>query len=132
MNLPSSALLLAVALVVSASSKAEGYAGAPWHDMTYKDEAQLRKLLLKHGNLKDPSSAQFRDVEVRNAEMDEGRPPVASWCGYLNAKNGFGAYTGFTPFVMTEGLGEAPSVHIDPSPIMLKLLCAGSQLGYQT
>lgn len=43
--------------------------------------------------LRDPGSAQFRAVRLYKT-MD---PPVV--CGEVNAKNGFGAYMGFTRFV---------------------------------
>ena len=44
--------------------------------------------------MKDPDSAQFRDV--REAKH-EGRRIV---CGEVNAKNGYGAYAGFERFVV--------------------------------
>lgn len=42
-------------------------------------------------SMKDPASAQFREIERcrENKEM---------WIGEVNAKNSFGAYTGFTIF----------------------------------
>jgi hypothetical protein len=45
--------------------------------------------------LKDPDSAQFRNVRL--LDFNPGRLV----CGEVNAKNGFGAYVGFTPFVAT-------------------------------
>ena len=44
-------------------------------------------------SLKDPSSAQFRDTRVVGPSV----------CGEVNAKNGYGAYTGFTPFYVRGG-----------------------------
>ena len=44
--------------------------------------------------LKDPSSAQFRDVKL-NQRRD-------ALCGMVNSKNAFGGYTGFSGFVVTE------------------------------
>jgi hypothetical protein len=44
--------------------------------------------------LKDPASAQFGKITIRNE--------VA--CGEVNSKNGFGAYTGMTPFMVKGGL----------------------------
>lgn len=41
--------------------------------------------------LVDPSSAQFRDVEVCSGDREV-------WTGEVNAKNRMGAYVGFTPF----------------------------------
>lgn len=43
--------------------------------------------------LKDPESADFRDVHFYSG----GGVPVA--CGEVNAKNGFGGFTGFERFV---------------------------------
>ncbi|EMA2416304.1 TPA: hypothetical protein ACOEMG_004276 [Enterobacter hormaechei subsp. xiangfangensis] len=49
-------------------------------------------------NLKDPASAQFRNVEVsKMTDAEDGRV-VAVVCGEINGKNGFGAYAGFHPF----------------------------------
>lgn len=45
--------------------------------------------------LRDPESAQFRDVE-RCAKPNAVR-------GEVNARNGFGGYTGFTPFFYVDG-----------------------------
>lgn len=42
--------------------------------------------------LKDPDSAQFRDVEFY-----DGVAPVT--CGLVNAKNSFGGYSGFERFI---------------------------------
>ena len=46
--------------------------------------------------LKDPSSAQFRNVKVSGKTV----------CGEMNGKNSFGAYTGFEPF-MYESTGAS-------------------------
>lgn len=43
--------------------------------------------------LKDPSSAQFRDVRRTRLAV----------CGEVNAKNGYGAYTGFKRFYVADG-----------------------------
>lgn len=45
------------------------------------------------GVLKDPDSADFKDVHFYSG----GGIPVA--CGKVNAKNGFGGYTGFERFI---------------------------------
>lgn len=47
--------------------------------------------------LKDPESAQFRNERVSRSS---GNPVV---CGEVNAKNGFGGFTGFEPYI---GLGD--------------------------
>lgn len=43
-------------------------------------------------DLKDPNSAQFRDVRI--VQTPAGRVV----CGSINAKNTYGGYVGFTPF----------------------------------
>ncbi len=43
--------------------------------------------------MKDPSSAQFR-------EMKRQGPLI---CGEINAKNSYGAYAGFQPFLVWDG-----------------------------
>ncbi|HDC4513498.1 membrane lipoprotein lipid attachment site-containing protein [Enterobacter cloacae] len=49
-------------------------------------------------NLKDPASAQFRNVKVsKMTDAEDGRV-IAVVCGEINGKNGFGAYAGFHPF----------------------------------
>nr|WP_154294235.1 hypothetical protein [Escherichia coli] len=49
-------------------------------------------------NLKDPASAQFRNVKIaKMTDADDGRI-IAVVCGEINGKNGFGAYAGFHPF----------------------------------
>ena len=49
-------------------------------------------------NLKDPASAQFRNVKVaKMMDADQGSV-CAIVCGEINGKNGFGAYAGFHPF----------------------------------
>lgn len=49
--------------------------------------------------LRDPSSAQFRNVKAGSMFV----------CGEINGKNGFGAYTGFVRFHATKDSAE-----IDP------------------
>ncbi|WP_304273996.1 hypothetical protein [Caulobacter segnis] len=49
--------------------------------------------------LRDPSSAQFRNVRVTGSHV----------CGEINGKNGFGAYSGFVRFH-----GDKDTAEIDP------------------
>ena len=48
---------------------------------------------LMRDKLKDPDSATFKDVYF---SQKPGMPPAA--CGMVNAKNGFGAFTGYKYF----------------------------------
>ncbi|HEY5085771.1 MAG TPA: hypothetical protein VII66_00295 [Gemmatimonadaceae bacterium] len=56
-------------------------------EVVYEAKAEVTR------QLKDPESAQFSDV---TAHVVGG---VVVACGYVNAKNGFGGYTGQTEFV---------------------------------
>lgn len=49
--------------------------------------------------LRDPSSAEFRGLELRRYVF-EAQPGTAV-CGEVNAKNGFGGYAGFSRFYAT-------------------------------
>lgn len=51
--------------------------------------------------LKDPNSAEFKNLIVRTFE---GKPAV---CGEVNAKNTFGAFVGFKPFMYLPSSQEA-------------------------
>jgi hypothetical protein len=44
--------------------------------------------------VRDPTSILYRDLSL--GKLLDGR--YQNVCGYLNAKNAFGAYVGFTPF----------------------------------
>lgn len=57
-------------------------------------EGQAREALTD--TLLDPSSAQFRELR---RDLPDG--PI---CGEVNAKNSFGAYTGFAPFYAWRGI----------------------------
>lgn len=48
--------------------------------------------------LKDPQSAQFREVKVVTNTLNE-----KTVCGEVNAKNSYGGYTGFKAFYTTDG-----------------------------
>ena len=52
--------------------------------------------------LRDPDSAKFRDVTVVAPEHFDRKKP-GTVCGYVNAKNGFGALTGYEPFIVMAG-----------------------------
>lgn len=54
---------------------------------------------LAAAQLKDPNSAQFRNVRTKNIFV----------CGEINGKNSFGAYNGFARFYATDS-----SASIDP------------------
>lgn len=57
-----------------------------------QQQGELEKV---KAGLKDPASAQFRNVKYNNGK--------ASVCGEINSKNSFGGYTGFGRFCMYLG-----------------------------
>lgn len=70
-----------------------------------KSDPRQRELALVKakvaGNLKDPSSAQFRNVRrVPFLKMPEKDPWAfpGHYCGEVNGKNSYGAYSGFQTF----------------------------------
>lgn len=92
------------AILTKAAKQAESDAAREKEDGPLKAEA-----LKKIGDaLKDPSSAQFRNVEVRRIRI----PATAAFkatetvavCGEVNGKNGYGGYAGFTPFFYTRSV----------------------------
>lgn len=60
-------------------------------ELTKAEKATIARVI-KQG-LKDPDSAKFRWVPYRYPEKGAG-----SYCGYVNAKNSYGGYTGFEQF----------------------------------
>lgn len=78
--------------------------------------------------LRDPSSAQFRDVAT--TRLASGGVAV---CGEINGKNAYGAYEGFQRFVVWQGelhldpakaaLSEAEQAHVDRAFGVLWAMC---------
>jgi hypothetical protein len=56
-------------------------------------------------DLKDPSSAQFRDETVRSQTLTDGSTGYII-CGEMNAKNSYGAYVGFVPYYVAGNSGK--------------------------
>jgi hypothetical protein len=52
--------------------------------------------------LRDPGSAQYRDVGVYSPPAAKG---FVAFCGHVNAKNGFGGYSGSERFISAPGVG---------------------------
>ena len=79
-------------------------------DVVTRDATEAELVVIKrdlsYTNLRDPFSAELRGIKVRG-DM---------YCGFINAKNGFGAYTGFTPIIGMIFEGKvAPAVGTGPS-----------------
>lgn len=61
--------------------------------------------------MKDPESAQFDSVTFHQTSEGEGEPYIGYVCGYVNAKNSFGAYTGKKAFIVkTEITNDGKSI----------------------
>lgn len=57
-------------------------------------ERELKRAM--QGALKDADSAKFKDLL---SKIDHSRGSIMLICGKVNAKNSFGAYSGFQPFI---------------------------------
>jgi hypothetical protein len=120
---------VSLAILVSAGS-ARATEAQPFKRLV--SEEALRQLIAEHSELKDPFSAQFRNVYAREVRGDkEGDRVKHIYCGELNAKNGFGAYTGWSKF-LAHDLTDNPVVDVVDSsslPSMFGLLCKDAPVG---
>lgn len=90
-------LLLAASVALPAFSQGKGYS-----TFVGKAKATLTK------DFKDPEGAKYRNLGVYQDKMGDG----VFLCGEVNAKNAYGAYTGYTAFY-----SDAKSVQLnDGSP----------------
>ncbi|MFK3706734.1 hypothetical protein ACI2JR_17630 [Klebsiella sp. NPDC088457] len=51
--------------------------------------------------LKDPDTAKYKNVTVSRIKQSGSHPDMVHVCGLVNARNGFGAYTGNSKFVVS-------------------------------
>lgn len=65
-------------------------------DTLYRGDALTTLSMLK-ARMRDPGSTQFRNLWVVNISNENTDLPAV--CGEVNSRNGFGAYTGFKPFI---------------------------------
>ncbi len=91
---------LAIGVIFMVRSCASGSDGNP-----KSNEAGYQIIARQNveGKLKDPQSAQFQNMTV------SGKAGASVVCGEVNAKNGFGGYTGFKRFV-SAGPGLATQI----------------------
>lgn len=90
--------------------------GWHWYVDTYRPAREAREVAagaldLVRRSMKDPASAQFRNVLVHGKLV----------CGEVNARNTFGGYAGFSPFLVD--LGSSVPVSLDSAPAVE--LCRG-------
>ena len=64
------------------------------HELTDKEKGVIMKAVKRE--LKDPESARFQWVKL--ADKINPKHFVATYCGLVNAKNGYGGYIGYEPF----------------------------------
>lgn len=75
--------------------------------------------------MKDPDSVKFERVKFYPDEKPQGKEISGTVCGYVNAKNSFGAYTGFVRFISNITVNNngrnakfsQPSIEIPDNPI---------------
>ncbi|XTZ37377.1 hypothetical protein ACQYRI_15540 [Salmonella enterica] len=90
------AVLLMAGPVLAASHKQSDMAITPmqpaqWRVLSFDEQAAIEKSIKE--KLKDPASAEFRHSKyIANGKGE--------YCGYVNGKNSYGAYAGFTPFLV--------------------------------
>lgn len=66
--------------------------------------------------LKDPDSAKFRGIKA----LRDGEGKVTGFCGWVNAKNSYGGYTGESYFIYSFKKGK---VAIVPPELTSPALC---------
>ncbi|WP_283125258.1 hypothetical protein [Providencia stuartii] len=68
-------------------------------DPTGDDAINFAKKTVRE-SMKDPSSTQFKSVEFYPSTPNQKDEIYGFVCGFVNGKNSFGAYTGFSRFYM--------------------------------
>lgn len=91
--------VLALTLVLSGCATATAVDTSGWtyapHELTTAQRAAIENAVKV--TLKDPDSARFSRFKARKAFMPGNRVAIQA-CGFVNAKNSFGGYTGASPF----------------------------------
>ena len=91
-------LTLIVVLILSFAAQAERT--VTW--TAVEDFTNLSEAIVTHSDLKDPFSVRFRNIYRADITDMVDKPDMRLWCGEIAAKNSFGAYTGFVPFLLNE------------------------------
>ena len=115
---PVGVVILIIGLIGSSVSKHES---KPSFGTDIDAKAVARFFVEKE--LKDPDSAQYQDTHVYEMMLIGDKVKMYTVCGKINAKNGFGGYTGFHDFVATVGFDKdgnevpfARNIFLEPSP----------------
>lgn len=59
--------------------------------------------------MRDPSSVSFRNLVIVHVAGGAKTWENSAVCGEVNARNGFGGYTGFVPFIAADTFSTTPS-----------------------
>jgi hypothetical protein len=112
---------------VGSSAEASKASPDPALDPNYKRPSDQEAIKAAENairaKLKDPESARFSDM-IRKTTANARGEPTDVVCGRVNAKNGFGGYTGFTPAVYLVSRKVAYTTE-EPyvGPDILRLFC---------
>lgn len=93
--------------------------------LTAERETQAKQSVL--ATLSDPESAKFGTII---AVGDPAKPADSVACGLVNAKNAYGGYVGFTPFVAVGGevvIGVGTSEYGLSNSGIVEALCTPNQ-----
>jgi len=96
-------------------------------------DAKITAEIIIEKELKDPDSAKYQDIHVYEMMRQGDQVKIYTVCGKINAKNGFGGYTGFHDFVATVGFDKdgnevqfVRNVVLEPSPELITESCHNS------
>jgi hypothetical protein len=98
-------------------------------EMQDLDSAELSAEATIRNSARDPSSVSFKPMQFAGSEH-------GSWgaikyvCGEVNAKNGFGGYTGYEPYVLTIDGGVA-HIQLGASRKAIKKACGEQAASWQ-
>lgn len=109
--------IAALALAVCVAGPAEAAECVP------ADDAQIA--IVRQGlerDLRDAASARFADI-CRYEFTHESGEAIVAYCGQVNARNAFGAFTGHTPFTFREG-AKSGAIYADSLEPMDKAMFA--------
>ncbi len=101
-------ILLPLLLIVRWEATATPEQKARSAAITAAEDSRTVGQAMVAASLRDPASAQFRDVFTGGVA---GRAVPDTVCGEVNARNGFGGYVGYARFVAAASKG---AVTIDP------------------
>lgn len=107
-------LILAAVFAISLTACAVQQPAMPSENAnygTYPQTSQTFGAVAFMGELKDPDSAIYQFSKPRKAYLTNNRGTAVAWTGYaipvaVNSKNSFGAYAGYTPYVVLVNDGE--------------------------